>query len=287
MPEHTSWFTYLMTLPGLENLRRAINYSAFNQSITYPRNPENPAEAMPLTLEYTALAVFVILLVLLVALMARARVARTESALVPEGKLTVASFMENFVEAFYGMLKDALGAKDAKFFLPIIGTCAVFIFFSNALGLVPGFAPPTSNLNVTLACGLVVFFCTHFFGLKRNGVAYLKHFIGPVWWLAPLMLPLELISHIARPLTLGIRLMVNMFVDHLVVSVFTVLLALFLPVPIMLMGILVVVVQTYVFCLLSTVYIQMAIEHHEEHAEELSAHDPHHGHVQMEEAPIA
>lgn len=287
MPEHTSWFTYLMSLPGLERLRQVLNYTAFNQTITYPRNPENPSEAMPLTLEYSALAMFVVLLVVLVALIVRARIARTETAIVPEGKLTLSSFVENFVEAFYGVLKDALGPEDAKHFLPIIGTCAVFIFFSNALGLIPGFAPPTSNLNVTLACGLIVFVTTHLYGLKRGGIGYLKHFIGPVWWLAPLMLPLEIISHIARPLTLGIRLMVNMFVDHLVVSVFTVLLALILPVPIMLMGILVVVVQTYVFCLLATVYIQMAIEHHDEHAEEEHARDPHHGHVHMEEAPVA
>jgi F-type H+-transporting ATPase subunit a len=268
MPDHTSWFSYLLTLPGLRALEQTIEHMGWNRSIAHTSESVLNHPHAPVTLEYTLLALFAVLLVLVFALVTRARIAQTEKALIPEGRLTVASFTENFVEAFYDVLKDALGPKDAKYFLPIIGTCALFIFFSNALGLIPGFSPATSNFNVTLACGLVIFTTTHLYGLRRNGVAYLKHFLGPVWWLAPLMLPLELISHIARPITLAIRLMVNMFVDHLVVSVFTVLVALVLPVPIMLMGVLVVTVQTYVFCLLSTVYVQMAIEHHDEHGHE-------------------
>lgn len=273
MPEHTSWFTYITALPGVQSLERSLD----GRGVVYP-------VGTPVTIEYTMLSVFVILLILVAAVITKGRADKVSEAVVPEGKLTVPSFMENFVELFYGMLREALGKEDARVFLPIIGTCAVFIFFSNALGLVPGFAPPTSNLNVTLACGLVVFLTTHIYGLRRNGVAYLKHFLGPVIWLAPLMLPLEIISHIARPLTLGIRLMVNMFVDHLVVSVFAVLFALVLPVPIMLMGILVVCVQTYVFSLLATVYVQMAIEHHDEHGHEV---DDGHGRTHLEEAPIA
>jgi F-type H+-transporting ATPase subunit a len=280
MPDHTSWFSYLLSLPGLHALEQAVEHMGWNRSIAHTSESVLNHPHAPVTLEYTLLAIFAILLVLLFAVITRARVAQTEKALIPEGELTVSSFTENFVEAFYNVLKDALGPKDAKYFLPIIGTCAMFIFFSNALGLLPGFSPATSNFNVTLACGLVVFVTTHLYGLRRNGAVYLKHFLGPVWWLAPLMLPLEIISHIARPITLAIRLMVNMFVDHLVVSVFTVLVALVLPVPIMLMGVLVVTVQTYVFCLLSTVYIQMAIEHHDDHGHEADhgAHAKPHGH---------
>lgn len=278
MPEHTSWFSYLMTLPGLHNLERALT----GRIVTYPSaiDPESGRSIpTPLTLEYTSLAILAILVILLFVVITRARITRTEAALVPEGKLTIASFMENFVEIFYGMLKDSMGPKDARFFLPIIGTCAVFIFFSNALGVIPGFAPPTSNFNVTFGCGLVIFLSTHYFGLRRHGLTYLKHFLGPVMWLAPLMLVIELISHLVRPVTLGIRLAVNMFVDHLVVGMFTMLVALILPVPIMVLGILVVVVQTYVFCLLSTVYIAMAIEDDEDHESE-HGHDSDHGHEQ-------
>jgi F-type H+-transporting ATPase subunit a len=277
MPDHTSWFSYLLTLPGLRSLETALDQTGLNRSMSHTSESILNHPHTPVTLEYSLLAVFSILVILLFAVITKGRVAQTEKAILPEGELTVSSFTENFVNVFYGLLNDALGPKDAKHFLPIIGTCAIFIFFSNAMGLLPGFAPPTSNFNVTFACGLVVFFTTHLYGLKRGGVAYLKHFLGPVLALSWLLLPLEIISHIARPITLAIRLMVNMFVDHLVVSVFTVLVALVLPVPIMVMGVLVVTVQTYVFCLLSTVYIQMAIEHHDDHGAEggHAHHDEH------------
>ena len=149
----------------------------------------------------------------------------------------------------------------------------VLIFFSNAIGLVPGFAPATDNFNTTLACGILIFITTHIYGLKENGLAHIKHLFGP--WLGPFGIPLniwmffiELISHIARPLSLGIRLMANMMADHMVLSIFCGLLPvslMFIPVPLpmYLLGSLVVVVQTLVFCLLSTVYISMAIEHAE------------------------
>lgn len=307
MPDHTSWFTYLLSLPNFRALWALFNHTGcINEAhevvameggrcpagahvAELPNHLTYPAHT-PVTLEYTTLLLFVFGLIVVFTLVTRARLANTEAAKIPEGRLTIASFTENFVEAFYNMLKDALGARDAKYFLPIIGTCALLIFFSNALGLIPGFSPPTSNFNVTLACGLIIFFSTHLYGLRRNGVAYLQHFIGPVWWLFWLMLPLEVISHLVRPISLAIRLCVNLFVDHLVVSVFTGLVFIFIPVPVMILGVLVVVLQTYVFCLLATIYIQLAIEHHEEHATD-HGHEghgaPHDPHQHMEEAPIA
>jgi len=170
----------------------------------------------------------------------------------------------------YGMMEPMMGKRATKFFLPLIGTCAFLIFFSNALGLVPGMAPPTDNLNTTFACGAIIFFATHVFGVKEHGLAYFKHFAGPIWWMAPLMLPIELISHFVRPVTLGIRLMANMTADHLVLGIFLGLFAgmlggfgLLIPVPVVMYGLgcIVVIVQTLVFCLLSTVYISMAIAH--------------------------
>ena len=110
---------------------------------------------------------------------------------------------------------------------------------------------------------LVIFFATHIFGVKENGLGYFKHFLGPFLPLAPLMLPIELISHIARPITLAVRLMANMTADHLVLAIFLTLAPWFIPLPLPLyfLGCIVVVVQTMVFCLLSTVYISMAIAH--------------------------
>ncbi|MBZ0116518.1 MAG: F0F1 ATP synthase subunit A [Sandaracinaceae bacterium] len=193
-----------------------------------------------------------------------------QKALVPSDTLDAQNVFEVIVGATYGLMKDIMGDKPARFFLPLIGTCAFFILFSNALGLIPGFLPPTSSLSVTLACGLVIFVVTHIFGVKEHGLAYFKHFFGPIikWYALPLMLLMfvvELISHFVRPLSLGIRLMANMFADHAVVGVFVALVPFVVPVPVLLLGTLVVVVQALVFCILSTVYISMAIEHGEEH----------------------
>ncbi|MBI5517684.1 MAG: F0F1 ATP synthase subunit A [Deltaproteobacteria bacterium] len=293
MPDHSSWFTYLLSLPGFHNLWVVVNRAACLNAETHEvrdLGPDGACEAgfapaavakhgsypagTDVTIEATVTLVFVLGVIGLLIVLMRARLADKEKSLVPEGELTVTSFVENFTETFYGLLRDFLGKDDARNFMPVIGTCAFFIFFSNALGLIPGFVPPTSNFNVTLACGLIVFVSTHYYGFRRQGLAYLKHFLGPVLWLAPLMIVLEVISHMVRPLSLAIRLAVNLFVDHLMVGVFTALTLVIVPVPIMLLGVLVVVLQTYVFCLLATVYIQGAIEHHEEHPEG-GAHEGH------------
>lgn len=224
----------------------------------------------PIGLTHVFSALFVLLVIAALAYRTYQKIGHEnlQAAIIPDDKLTVRTFAELFVGAVYGMMKDIMGPKAAKFFLPLIGTCAFFIFFSNIMGLVPGMAPATDNLNTTLACALIIFFSTHIFGLKENGWNYVKHFFGPkigvVWIpLMLLMLAVELISHIARPMSLSIRLFANMFADHLVLGIFLGFgaLSLLLPVPIMMLGTLVCIVQTLVFCILSTVYISMAIAH--------------------------
>jgi F-type H+-transporting ATPase subunit a len=147
----------------------------------------------------------------------------------------------------------------------LIGSLAFFIFFSNVLALIPGFLPPTDTLKTNAGLALVVFLMTHIYGVKENGLAYFKHFLGPVALLAPLMLIIEVISHIARPISLALRLMGNMAADHKVTMVFFGLVPLLVPVPFLLLGAVVVIVQTLVFCLLTMVYISMAVEHGDEH----------------------
>jgi len=124
----------------------------------------------------------------------------------------------------------------------------------------------TSHLSVTLGSGLVVFLFFNAYGLMSQGAGYVKHLAGPVWWLAPLLFPLEVISLCIRPVTLAIRLMVNMAADHVMLSLFLGLVAVLLPIPVMLLGCLVVVVQTLVFTLLTCIYIGLATEGHDEHA---------------------
>jgi F-type H+-transporting ATPase subunit a len=119
----------------------------------------------------------------------------------------------------------------------------------------------TSSLNITLGCALVVFVLFNLYGLKENGLGYVKHLMGPAWYLAPLIFPVEVISLCVRPVTLAIRLMLNMAVDHLILSIFLGLVALLVPVPVMLLGCLVIIVQTLVFTLLTCIYIGLATEH--------------------------
>jgi F-type H+-transporting ATPase subunit a len=188
-----------------------------------------------------------------------------ENLIIPSDSPNVTNFIELIVDTTFRMMADMMGEKAARFFLPLIGSLALFILLSNMLGLIPGMVPPTSNLNTTLACALVVLVVTHYYGFRENGLAYFKHFLGPVWWLAPLLLPIELLTHFAiRPGTLAVRLGANMTADHSVLEAFlgfgTVSLSP-MPVVIYLLGLLVVIVQTLVFCLLSTVYIAQAIEH--------------------------
>lgn len=187
-----------------------------------------------------------------------------EAYIVPERTLTLRNAFELIVEWILKLIYDTMG-EHGKYFLPLLGSFALFIFFSNISGQIPGFLPPTDNLNTTAACALVVFFTTHIYGFKVNGVKYLKHFIGPVWWLAPLMLPIEIIGHLARPLSLSMRLFGNIFGDHMVLSVFILLAPLIVPLPMMFLGIFVAIVQTFVFTLLSMIYISGAIEHAEDH----------------------
>lgn len=204
---------------------------------------------------------FVVVLIVLLSLIAYSGVKNTQSAIVPEGSLTIRTFFELFVGYVYDNMSSIMGKKAAKFFLPLIGTCAFVIFFSNVLGLIPGFEPPTSNLNTTVVLAVIIFLSTHIFGVKEHGIAYFKHFLGPWLPLAPLMLPIEIISHFARPLSLSLRLMANMVADHMVLGVFLGLVPFIVPLPIYALGCIVVIVQTLVFCLLSTVYISMAVAH--------------------------
>jgi len=135
------------------------------------------------------------------------------------------------------------------------------VFFSNILALVPGFPVATSSLSITLGCAIVVFVCFNAYGLATNGFGYVKHLAGPAWYLAWLVFPIEVISLVVRPITLAVRLMLNMAVDHLILGIFLSLVAVLVPVPIMLLGVLIVLIQTLVFTLLTCIYIGLATEH--------------------------
>lgn len=155
-----------------------------------------------------------------------------------------------------------LTGEEGRWLFPISATIFIYIVVCNLIGLVPGFLPPTASVNTTLSCAIPVVIFTHVIGVKYHGVKYVKHFMGPVWWLAPLIFVIEIIGHVARILSLSIRLFGNMMGHELVLGILFFLAGLFLaPLPIMALGIFVAVVQAFVFFLLSIMYFTGAMEH--------------------------
>jgi len=180
--------------------------------------------------------------------------------LIPDEKpFSFSNLMELMMSGLLEFMRGLMGDKARKF-VPLIGTTGIFILFSNLLGTVPGFDPPTSNLNTTLACAIVIVFATHYVGVRSHGFRYIKHFLGPVWWLYPFMFIIELIGHSARLLSLSFRLFGNMFGDHMVLGIFMGMVPLLVPVVFMGLGVFVSIVQAFVFTLLSILYISGAVE---------------------------
>lgn len=152
--------------------------------------------------------------------------------------------------------------EEGRWLFPLVATVFIYIFAANLIGLVPGFMPPTASISTTLSCALVVFVFTHFIGIKYHGVKYIKHFMGPVWWMVPIIFPIEVIGHGARVLSLTFRLFGNMMGHELVLMIlFGLAGAFFAPLPIMALGIFVALVQAFVFFLLSIMYFAGAMEH--------------------------
>ncbi len=190
----------------------------------------------------------------------RPKLARAEQAIAPEEGFTARNFAEVFVEAMVGIAEGVIG-HDGKRYVPLLGSFFIFILVANLIGLIPGFTPPTADFNITFGLGLVTFFAYHAYGTREHGLKYLKHFLGPVVFLAPLMLVVEVFSHMFRPVSLGIRLFANMFADHQVVEIFTDLTKVGVPVIFYVLGAFVAVVQAFVFTMLSAIYIALAVAH--------------------------
>jgi F-type H+-transporting ATPase subunit a len=208
-------------------------------------------------------ALFVAALLIGASLLARRRLLRLEQSLVPEGRLTLTNLFEIIVENILSLMEGIIGPS-ARQHLPLVGTLFIFIFTSNLLGLIPGFLPPTANVNTNLAMALCVFLYFNFFGIKEQGlVNYLKHFAGPIWWLAPLIFAIEFFGVALRPLTLSLRLLANINADHLVVGIFSNLVPIIVPVVFMILGVFIAFVQAFVFTLLTMIYIALATAHEE------------------------
>lgn len=186
-----------------------------------------------------------------------------ESSVIPDEKPTFNNVFEILgLEFLFGIIENVIGSKEkAKKYFPLLAGCFFYILFCNLLGIIPGFLPPTGNLNTTLACGIVIFVMYNYYGYKEHGIAYLKHFAGPVIFLAPLMIIIELISHIVRPVSLSLRLFMNITGDHLVLGVFTNLTHILVPAIFVGLGIFVSFLQAFIFTVLSSIYISLSEAH--------------------------
>lgn len=182
------------------------------------------------------------------------------SEITPAAKFSLQTLLEAVMGLLLSISKEQCG-KVYKTYMPILSGLFVFILVSNLSGLVPGFPPPTEFFNTNLAMGVIVFLVYNYAGIKEHGPSYIKQFSGPFLVLAPLFLCLETISHCARPLSLAFRLTANIFCDHLLLGVFAEMAPLVVPALLLLFGLLVACIQSFVFAMLSGIYINMAISH--------------------------
>jgi F-type H+-transporting ATPase subunit a len=214
-------------------------------------------EALP---EHTLASLFVTALLIGVAAFVRGRMQRPEDALVPGQRPSLPLLAQYFVEAISNMAEGVIGHGSSRY-VPLLGSLFIFILMCNLFGLVPGFSAATSNFNITLGLAVVVFIAYHFYGFREHGSSYLRQFLGPVLWLAPLMLVVEIFSHAFRPISLAIRLFANMFADHQVLAQFTELTYVIVPVLFYMLGAFISVIQAFVFTMLTAIYISLAVSH--------------------------
>lgn len=212
---------------------------------------------IPEQFQYLATGIVVMLGILLLAARARAALV-AESAIVPDASLSPRTIFELLVESIGGLAETVIGPHSERY-VPFHVALFAFILIANLLGLVPGFAPPTSSFNITFGLGLCSFIVFNYYGFRQQGTKYIAHMAGPVWWLAWLLLPIELIGVLVRPFSLGLRLFGNLFGDHLVLEIFTDLTKLVVPVVFYFLGTLVSVIQAFVFLLLSLIYIALSV----------------------------
>lgn len=204
----------------------------------------------------------VMALLLLFALAARGALARAADPIVPDAGLTLRHFSEVIVEWLDGLVSDVSELHGARVYVPFFGSLFLFILASNFFGLIPGMEPPTADTDLTFALGGICFIYYLYQGFKHQGLYYLRSFLGPLWWLAWFMVIIEVADNIFRPFSLGVRLFANMFADHRVLSLFTGLTYLVIPLAFYALGSIVCIVQALVFTILAVSYVRMAAHSH-------------------------
>ena len=198
---------------------------------------------------------------ILLSLAARVALGSGETAVLPASRFSLRGVFEVITEFIVSLSQLVIGEHEGRKFAPLFATIFLYIFFNNLVGLIPGMTPATDNINTNIAVGVFTFLAYNIFGFKEHGVGYLKQFLGPIWWMIPLMLVIELISHLVRPVSLGLRLQGNMMGDHTVLGIFLDLVPYGVPMIFYSLGIFVCFMQAFVFTMLSMIYVSMAISH--------------------------
>jgi F-type H+-transporting ATPase subunit a len=204
-----------------------------------------------------AVAMTATVLIILLSVAGRLALGSGEAAIEPAGHMSLKGFFEAFTEFITSITHQVLG-HHSDYLIPMFGSMFFYIIFNNLLGLVPGMTAATSDINAAFAIGLFSFVGYNAIGVHHAGLAYFKHYLGPIWWMIPILLPIEIISNFIRPLSLGIRLHVNMMADHTILGTFLDLTKVIIPVIFYGMGTFVSFVQAFVFMMLSMVYVLMA-----------------------------
>lgn len=266
MGDHDTWYTMLLPFWGQleasleEGLKRDWEWMAF--------------KATHFSMLHVGASVVAVAIILTAVAAWRGSLKGKNGGIVPTERWGLAAMLDSFVGAVFNFSKDIMGEKNARTYLPFVGTLALFIFCHNIQGLVPGFLPGTDSLKTNLSLALLVFVLYNVIGLIKQGpLHYFAHFMGPKFalggietrWMAPLMLPIELVSHVARPVSLSLRLTGNILADHKLVGIILMLVPWVLPVPFLVLGVLVSIIQTVVFTLLTMIYIGEACGHAEGH----------------------
>lgn len=212
--------------------------------------------------EHVLTFAFIGILLLFVGLIYRSKIIQVPDIVHLDEGITFRNIVEFYGQFIYNQCKQIIGEEEAPKYFPFIATIFIVILVCNLIGLIPGFLPPTEHLSTTLALGVFSFIYYNAKGIKEQGFFnYLKHFAGPLWYMAFLIFPIEIISNLVRPFSLALRLKNNMMGDHLVLSEFSKLVPFLVPVVFMAMGILVSLIQAYVFTALTMVYISLATHH--------------------------
>jgi F-type H+-transporting ATPase subunit a len=236
------WFTAL--------LNRLFGVPVLHLLLALGIHPKHPLA--PISNSF-AMEVLVVLLLTTLFLAVRLRLSVTQ----PGG---LQHSME-WIESFFGGMGDEIIGHHYHPYHAYLVTLGLFILTCNLIGMIPGFESPTAVAIVPLGCALLTWFYYHFQGLRTNGLGYFKHFMGPVWWLSPLMLPIEIFSHTARLLSLTVRLYANMFAGEMVTLVFFSLIPIGVPIIFEGLHVGVSLIQTYIFVILTCVYLGEATAH--------------------------